>query len=95
MTFERRAIERHNFFPQTVGTMRLFSRAATLGYGTVPVLPDDVRRHIWSFTYPRPILWCAACSVAVVVRTDDGAHVLVNTHPQMWFDTPRCDLCAA
>ena len=73
--------------------MRAFLCAATMGKGTVPVLPEEVRRHIWSFTYPRPILWCAVCSITVMIRTMDGREHIVNTHPCMWLDTPRCHNC--
>lgn len=74
-------------------SMDVFLRACTLGRGAVPVLPDDVRRHVWKFTYPRPVLWCSSCGVEVMVVVEDGSRVLVNTHPNLWLDTPRCVQC--
>lgn len=70
--------------------------ATTLGRGVVPVLPEDVRRLIWYHTFPRAILWCAACGIEVAVRLHDGERVLVNTHPVLWWEwweTPRCRWC--
>lgn len=72
---------------------RPFVHAATLGRGSVPVLPDDVRRHIYSFTFPRPVLWCSVCTAAVLQRSEDGTLRYTNSHPSMWADTPRCDGC--
>lgn len=74
--------------------MKIFLSAATLGRGSVPRLPDDVRRHVWTFTYPRPVLWCAICGTDVLVRTQDWIFLPVNTHPSIWADTPRCMHCA-
>lgn len=74
-------------------TMEVFLRACTLGKGVVPVLPDDVRRHVWKFTYPRPVLWCACCGLEVMLVVEDGSRVLVNTHPALWIETPRCVHC--
>ena len=67
---------------------------ATLGRGTVPALPEDVRRLIRSHTFPRAMVWCSACAIEVVVELESGERVPVNTHPIMWLDTPRCRGCA-
>lgn len=72
--------------------MDTFLRAATLGRGSVPALPDDVRRHIWAFTYPRPVLWCAVCGVHVLERHEDGAFTL-HSSTDLWVETPRCIGC--
>ena len=73
--------------------MNTFLHAATLGRGHVPVLPDDVRWHIWTFTYPRPVLWCSVCGVHVMERTMEGVFFLHNTYLDAWIETPRCMAC--
>ena len=73
--------------------MQDFLRATTLGRGSVPPLPDDVRWYIWTFTYPRPVLWCTVCGVHVMERTHDGAFTLHHTYPELWLETPRCLSC--
>ena len=74
--------------------MNTFLRACTLGRGSIPILPDDMRRHIWEFTYPRPVLWCSVCGVHVMERTSQGAFTLHHTNTDMWVDTPRCIGCS-
>lgn len=73
---------------------RLFVHAATHGAGSIPELPEDIRRLIWSFTFPRPVLWCTVCALVVLLEEEDGTRVSVNTHPLAWEDTPRCVSCA-
>ena len=72
-----------------------FLRAATLGRGSIPVLPDDVRRHIWSYAHV-PLLWCSTCTVPIVVEGRDGLEVLLPTASpaRMWVETPRCRACS-
>jgi hypothetical protein len=74
--------------------MSLFMHAATLGRGNVPILPEDVRGLIWLYTFPKPVVWCSACGVEVIVRLNTGERLAVNTHPIMWIETPRCRSCA-
>ena len=71
--------------------MDVFLRAATLGRGNVPVLPEDVRRIVVAATYPRAVLWCSVCGASVVKRAFDGSFLVANAHG--WDDTPRCGGC--
>lgn len=76
-----------------LSSFSLFCRAATLGRGTVPILPDDVRRVIWFHMFPTPVVWCSACGVEVIVQLHDGTRIPMNTHSVMWLETPRCRWC--
>lgn len=74
--------------------MHPFLMASTLARGTVPYLPDEVRRLVWTHVlFPMPILWCGSCGVPVLQRTKDNTYEYVDTHPSMWADTPRCIHC--
>ena len=68
--------------------------AATLGAGSVPVLPVEIRRHVWEMRAdpPKPAtpcLWCSVCGVAVLQY--DGEYQLV--HYRHWDDVVRCLSC--
>ena len=71
-----------------------FALAATLGRGSVPYLPEELRHLIWEWTFPRDLLWCSVCGVAVMQRACDGSVALVRTHQRLWWETPRCFACA-
>lgn len=66
-----------------------------MGRGTVPVLPEELRRLIWVLAvYPLPRVWCSVCAEVVVLKLEDGSHQLINTHSLLWCETPRCMSCA-
>ena len=71
----------------------VFCAAATVGRGSIPILPDDVRHLIWTHTFPRPIAWCSSCGTEVIVRLENGYEVPVNSHVFLWLETPRCRWC--
>ena len=77
----------------TRNQMMTFLSAATLGRGSVIMLPEDVRRAIAAHTYPRAVLWCGMCGLELLMRAADGSYEFTNTHPIMWTDVPKCASC--
>ena len=72
--------------------MNLFLASLTLGRGTVVALPDELRRHIWSYLprYPMPESWCHVCMEPLTLRLADGTVELARaTGP--WGE--RCFEC--
>ena len=50
---------------------RCLVAAMTVGRGTVPILPVELRRMVVDFSYPRTIAACAVCGKGVLAVTSD------------------------
>lgn len=78
--------------------MEVFVAAATLGpphSASIPVLPEEIRRHICSYLAPTPILYCSACAQPVALVHHDGRVTLVCVHISVWQDEYKCVECTA
>ena len=58
----------------------LFVISSTIGCGTIPVLPVELRHHIYQQTYPLIHRRCARCSSALVLRSVRDMDFVIRPH---------------
>ena len=71
--------------------MNIFIAASTIGKGTVPKLPMELRKYIIEYTFPRPVLWCSVWITAIAFESFEREISYKSTY---WSETPRCYYCS-
>ena len=71
-----------------------FIHMSTLGRGSVPYLPVELREIIWSFLYPSIWIQCNICSTVIFQQTSSGKLLMIDLNYKMWDDVARCSSCA-
>ena len=67
-----------------------FVWASTIGMGTIPFLPDELRRKIFVHTFPRIHARCARCASSVMLKSLQNT--LFQSRPFTRVDDSFCCL---